>query len=76
MSINLVVSCWIVKLKKKPRFMVALRYYWNLLNYQLVEAAGIEPASVNPLPQVTTCLAESFIFNHSRLTSTVGEQRF
>lgn len=26
-------------------------------SFQLVEAAGIEPASVSPLPQDTTCLA-------------------
>ena len=36
---------------KKPRISGPCGHHWMLLDVELVEAAGIEPASVSPLPR-------------------------
>tara|TARA_R110001592_G_scaffold321037_1_gene599266 strand:+ start:8045 stop:8218 length:174 start_codon:yes stop_codon:yes gene_type:complete len=36
---------------KKARFMGLSGHSWSLVDNELVEAAGIEPASVSPLPK-------------------------
>ena len=41
---------------KKPAGMQVLGRSRTMANYILVEAGGIEPPSVNPLPEGATCL--------------------
>ena len=38
-------------------FLIFSGFSWMALEYEMVEAAGIEPASGNGPRQITTCLA-------------------